>query len=442
MHQRVEVGLAQDPELGIVDGDGALGSARVGDERLAAEGFPALDGHAPVERIRGRQQSHPSGLDDIETVCRLSVAKDRVAAFVADAEQPVGDGTQILRRKAAKDVETADSVGHPHELVAMSFDGDRVGDDSAAQSRQGAPAPLGDLVGSQTLPDLQILGDALAGNELDGRGGEGGRQAQIAVKLLARQHPDVGPLGGDRMVRVRGAGNEGMLTGGRPAPVHDGNTFPFARVRDRYLPLFHDVQEIGGVAGAVDRRALLEHLLYDSRGEVFDVLLGQVSERGNPFQLAERLLEPQPALTPQVVHDGRGLAQESTVAVDDIVQRDEQGAAEDAAHRQPVELPLRKRGTDQVDSQRREQRTASEGHEYADGAVVGAPDQGREGSERERAGAHDSQREGQEEQRIHHASLPRTSNLRAKSSSVCSETSVPGDVTHILRYKRHAVLAQ
>ena len=121
------------------------------------------------------------------------------------------------------------------------------------------------------------------------------------------------------------------------------------------------------------RGAFLEDLVNGSRGEIFDVLLRQVAKRVNPLEFAKRLLEALPALAPQVVHDGRGLAQESPAAVDDVVQRDEQGAADDAADRQPVELSLGERGADQVDGQRREQRAAAEGHENTDGAVVGSP---------------------------------------------------------------------
>ena len=222
LHQRVEVGLAQDPEVGVVDGDGALGPARTGDEGLAPEGFPAFDRHAAVERVHARQQGHLSGLDDVETVRRLTVAEDRVSAFVTYAEQPVGDRAQVRRRQAAKDGKAAYAVGYPYELVAMAFDCDRVGDDSRAQAGQGTRAPLVNLLRGQTLAVLQIFGHGVAGDDFDGGGGESDRDAQYPVKLLARQHPDAGLLGGYCMVRVRGAGDEGMLTWGRPVPVYRG----------------------------------------------------------------------------------------------------------------------------------------------------------------------------------------------------------------------------
>ena len=198
-----------------------------------------------------------------------------------------------------------------------------------------------------------------------------------------------------------------MLAGRRAVSVYRGGLSLGARVRDRHVPLFDDIEEVGWVTGAVDRGAHFEDLVDDGRGEVFDVFLRQVAKCGDSLEPAERLLEALPALAPQVVHNGGGLAQESAAAVDHIVQRDEQRTAEDAADGQPVELSLRECGADQVDGQRRKQRTAAERHEDADGAVVGAPDQGGERPQRQRARADDSHRESQDEQRIRHAPLPR-----------------------------------
>ena len=101
---------------------------------LPPNASPAFDGHATIERVGTRQQGHLTGLDDVETVRLFFVAEDRVSAFVAYAEQSVGDGAQVRRREAAKDGKAAYAVRYPYELVAMAFDCDRVGDDSRAQA--------------------------------------------------------------------------------------------------------------------------------------------------------------------------------------------------------------------------------------------------------------------------------------------------------------------
>lgn len=80
------------------------------------------------------------------------------------------------------------------------------------------------------------------------------------------------------------------------------------------------------------------------------------------------------------------------MVVDDVVQHDEHATAEYAADRQPGEMPLGERRTDQIDRQCREERTCAKGHENADRAVIGTPEQGRERSEWQRARAQNTHR--------------------------------------------------
>ena len=136
------------------------------------------------------------------------------------------------------------------------------------------------------------------------------------------------------------------------------------------------------------------------------MLLGQVVEERNPLEILQRMLEALPVLATQVVDDSGRLAEEPAAVVDGVVEGDEEDAPQDAAHREPRELPAREGGADEVDGEGGEERPAAEGHEDPDRAVVGPPDEGGEGSEGERAGADDPHPEGENEQRIRHLAGP------------------------------------
>ena len=199
----IEVGLAKDPELAVVDRDRGHRARGAGDEGAPAEDVAALDHDPRGERVRGCEQGHLPGLHDVEAVGRPAVVEDRVAALAAHAEEAVGDRAKVRRREAAEDGEAADAVRDAHELVAAALDGDRVGDDARAEPGRRALAPARDLLGSETLTLLEVLGNRVAVHELEGGGGEGGRIPEHPVERLAGQHPDVGFLARERVVGMR-----------------------------------------------------------------------------------------------------------------------------------------------------------------------------------------------------------------------------------------------